>query len=172
MHLLIDELNSLDCISLPAPIYDSVKEYLMGFHASYDWRLRYDFSYRPIEKDVSQYEAVDFDFANQQHYDKAAAIICGDDEDSFNEKRVKKMTLYSAFDPSLSFFVKDKVAQELAAISISAYDPEVKQTDLDWIYVAPKYQGKGSGRFLIEETIRRCKDKSEDICVAGEVDFY
>ena len=36
MHLSTDELNSLDCISLPAPIYDSVKEHLIGFTASYD----------------------------------------------------------------------------------------------------------------------------------------
>jgi GNAT superfamily N-acetyltransferase len=82
------------------------------------------------------------------------------------------MTGYSAFDPSLWFFVKDTVSQELVAVSISAYDSEVRQTDLDWIYVSPLYQGKGAGRFLIEETIRRCKDKSEDICVGGTVEFY
>jgi GNAT superfamily N-acetyltransferase len=60
----------------------------------------------------------------------------------------------------------------LAAISISAYDPEVRQTDLDIIFVAPNFQGKGCGRFLIGETIRRCKDKSDSICVGGKVAFY
>ena len=172
MHIPANELNELSCISLPAPLFDSVKDSLSGFKASYDWNLRYDFNYQPKESVNSQYEAVDFDFADEKHYLRAAEIINGGNSDWFNAGNVKKMTAYPAFDPSLWFFVRDKAARELAAISIPAYDAEVKQTDLDWIYVAPEYQGKGCGRFLIEETILRCKDKSEDICVGGEVEFY
>ena len=82
------------------------------------------------------------------------------------------MTGYSAFDPSLWFFVRDKESQELIAISISEYNNDVKQTDLDWISVSPKYQGKGAGRYLIEKTIERCIHKSDDICVGGTAAFY
>ena len=172
MHLSVDELSRLECISLPAVLYDSIKEKLVGFNASYDWGLSYDFNYQPKEYSLSLYEAVDFDFSNQQHYERAAKIINGGNDDWFSVKNVEKMTTYPTFDTSLWFFVKDKATQDLAAISISAYDTEVKQTDLDWIYVATEFQGKGCGRFLIEETIRRCKDKSENICVGGAVDFY
>jgi GNAT superfamily N-acetyltransferase len=82
------------------------------------------------------------------------------------------MTAYSAFEPSLWFFVRDRELQELAAISISAYNAEIRQTDLDWIFVSPEYQGKGCGRFLVNETIRRCRDKSDSICVGGTEEFY
>ena len=169
MHIPVDELNALDCISLPAALFDSVREHLSGFKASYDWSLIYDFNYQPNGNKSALYEAVDFDFSFQQHYEKAAEIIGGG---WFTANNVKKMTAYPVFDPSLWFFVKDKTTQDLAAIGISAYDAEVCQTDLDWIFVAPEYQGKGCGRFLIEETIRRCSSKSTNIRVGGEVGFY
>jgi len=170
MHLSIDELNALDCITLSAALYDSVKDQLIGFNAQYDWGLRYDFNYQPKEQS-SQYKAVDFDFYNEQHYERVAQIIGGDDG-WFTVENAKKMTKYPTFDPLMWFFVKDNDTQDLAAISISAYDAEVKQTELDWIYVALEYQSKGCGRFLIDETIRRCKNKSDSICVGGTVEFY
>jgi len=172
MHLPAEKLNQLDCISLPTKMYDSIKEDLVAFNANHGLGLRYDFEYQPKEQRLDQYEAVDFDFSNPDHFTKAATIINGDNEAWFTRDNVEKMTSYSAFAPTLWFFVKDRLTQDLAAISISTYDVEVKQTDLDWIFVAPAYQGKGCGRFLIEETIRRCKDKSKSICVGGEVEFY
>ena len=171
MHLSAEELNRLDCISLPAALFDSVKEQLIGFHASYGWNLRYDFAYSPREDNASPYEAVDFDFLDPSHYNRVAEIISGADG-WFAGDNVRKMTTYAAFHPALWFFVRDKATQALAAVGISVYDVEAKQTDLDWIYVAPAYQGKGCGRFLIAEIIRRCKDISENIRVSGEVEFY
>lgn len=171
LHISIEELNSLDCISLPADMFDKIKDKLVGFHENRAWGLRYDFCYEPPKQQSTRYEAVNFDFQNTDQYKKAAEIINGG-SDWLTEKNIEKMTGYSAFDPSLWFFVKDTASRELVAISISAYDGEVRQTDLDWIYVSPPYQGKGAGRFLIEETIRRCKDKSDDICVGGTVEFY
>jgi len=171
MHLSLDALNKLDCISIPANIFDIVKEHLTGFNPSYDWGLKYNFAYNPPDHTSLLYDVVDFDFTNSEHFEIAAKII-DIKGDWINERNIRKMMTYSAFDPSLWFFIKDATSQELAAISISAYDAEVKQTDLDWIYVAPEYQGKGCGRYLIEETIRRCKDRSKSICVGGQVGFY
>ena len=93
-------------------------------------------------------------------------------DDWLNAENIKRMTKYSAFDKSLCFFVQENVSKELIAVSISEYNEEIKQTDLDWIYVSSDYHGKGAGRFLIEQTIERCKDKSNDICVGGTVEFY
>ena len=171
MHLSEQALNQLDCITLPAALYDAVKDSLTGFEASYGWRLRYDFGYQPSQADESAYEAVDFDFTTPEHYVRAAEII-GGEGGWFMADNVRKMTTYPTFDPGLWFFVKDKATQALSAVSISTYEPQVRQTDLDWIFVAPQYHAKGCGRFLIEETIRRCRDKSDDICVAGEEAFY
>ena len=175
MHISIGELNRLECVSLPTNLYASIKKRLVGFHAKSDWGLRYDFSYKPKGQEASRYEAVDFDFGNPAHYRKAARIINGDGK-WLRGKNLKKaasnMTSLSAFDPALWFFVRDRVTRKLAAISISAHCAEVRQTDLDYIFVAPEFQGKGCGRFLIEETIRRCGEKSDDIRVAGTVAFY
>jgi GNAT superfamily N-acetyltransferase len=171
LHISIDELNTLDCISLPAEIFDTIKDKLVGFCVKRAWGLRYNFYYEPPKQLNTRYEAINFNFFNMDHYKKAAEII-NDGSGWLTEKNIERMTEYSAFDPSLWFFVQDTISQELVAISISAYDSEVKQTDLDWIYVSPLYQGRGAGRFLIEETIRRCKDKSDDICVGGTVEFY
>lgn len=171
LHISIDELNTLDCISLPAEMFDTIEDKLIGFRESRAWGLRYNFSYEPPEQLNTRYKATNFDFHNMLHFKKAAEIINGG-SDWFTEKNIERMTGYSAFDPSLWFFVEDTISHELVAISISAYDSEVRQTDLDWIYVSPPYQGKGAGRFLIEETIRRCKGKSDDICVGGTVEFY
>jgi len=171
LHISIDELNALDGICLSAEMYDSVKMDLIGFNASYNWNLRYDFDYVEKKCDVLQYSVVDFDFSNKEHYIKAATLINNGSE-WLNEKNIEKMTKYAAFDPSLWFFLADRQNQELVALSISAFDKSVRQTDLDWIYVRSDYQGKGVGRELILETIRRCKDKSDDICVGGTVEFY
>ncbi|MCL2517998.1 MAG: GNAT family N-acetyltransferase [Oscillospiraceae bacterium] len=176
IHLSIYELNALDCISLPAALYDSIKDRLIGFNAQYEWSLRYDFSYIP-KTQSSLYEAIDFDFSNEQHYQLAASMINNGNDDydwSYNGSNIKKMTKYSVFDPTLWFFVKDKGTQDLAAVVISAFDKEMRQTNIDWVAVFSAYQGKGVGRFMIEETIRRCKDKSDTIVLGAgsEEDFY
>jgi len=171
MHIPVNELNGLDCISLPAEMYESIKGQLAGFEAKHAWTLRYDFAYQPEEQDASRYEAVDFDFSKQAHYRKAAEITDWLRPRDFKNVASNYMSL-SAFDPKLCFFVREKASGDLAALSISAYCAEARQTDLDYINVLPEYQGKGCGRFLIGETIRRCQDKSDNIRVGGTVAFY
>lgn len=174
-HIPLSELNALSAISLAAKIYDQIKHDLAGFEVNYGWGLRYDPAHRRMETDFTGYEAVDFDFGNEAHYDRAAKIIAQDENSSgewMNAARVRRMTAFSAFAPSLWFFVRDKASGKLIAISISAYSREVRETDLDWIFVLSEYQGKGAGRFLIEETIRRCRDRSNVIRVGGTADFY
>lgn len=171
MHLGMDELNRLDAISLPAYVFDSLESRLVGFRESRGWNLRYNFDYQPPGHGSSLYRTVDFDFTKQEHYEKAAELI-NQGAGWLNAGNIKRMTKYSAFDRSLWFFLQDNASRELVAISISQYNEEVRQTDLDWIYVSPDYHGKGVGRFLIEQTIERCKDKSNDICVGGTVGFY
>jgi len=171
MHIPVDELNRLDCISLPAALYDTLKGQLAGFEAKYSWGLRYDFAYQPHPMEPSRYKAVDFDFASRAHYRRAAGITGWLRPRDF-KKVASNMTSLSAFEPKLWFFVREKASGALVALSISAYCAEARQTDLDYVNVLPEYQGKGCGRFLIGETIRRCIDKSDDICVGGTVEFY
>lgn len=173
-HIDPDELNLLDGISLPASLYDKVKDNLHGFDAHYGWCLTYDMEYRELQGNYMRYSAADFDFNNEAHYETAAKIICGGDAGNMwmTPQNVKRMTSFSAFDPSLWFFVYDNESCDNVAVSISAYSPEVRETDLDWIFVLPEHQGKGAGRFLITETIQRCRDKSDIIRVGGTEEFY
>jgi GNAT superfamily N-acetyltransferase len=148
-----------------------VRHELSGFQVNKGWTLRYDFSYQPPAADFSAYEAADFDFGDEAHYAIAAEIIAGEGG-WMTASRVRRMTTFSAFDPTLWFFVRDRADGALVAVSISAYAPEVRETDLDWIFVRPDRQGRGAGRFLIRETIRRCGEKSDLIRVGGTEEFY
>ncbi len=170
-HLSAEELNGLDAVSLPVSVFDEVRDKLDGFQVNEGWILRYDFSHEQPEPDASAWETLDFDFARDAHYRAAAEIIAG--EGGFmTADRIRRMTGFSAFDPSLWFFVRDKSDGALAAVSISAHSPAVRETDLDWIFVRPDRQGMGVGRFLMGETIRRCAEKSDIIRVGGTEGFY
>ena len=171
-HLGADELNKLDAISLPTFVFNQIAHEISGFQVNEGWTLHYDFSYRSATRDFSAYEAVNFDFDDEAHYATAAAIIDAESGGWMTAHRVRRMTTFDAFDPSVWFFVRDKADGALVAVSISAYSPEVRETDLDWIFVRPDRHGKGAGRFLIQETIRRCEAKSDLIRVGGTVEFY
>jgi GNAT superfamily N-acetyltransferase len=170
-HLSVDELNPLNAISLPMEVFDQVRDKLRGFDVREGWILRYDFSDAPPARDFARWEAVDFDFSDAALYEAAARII-DPDGGWMTASGVRHMTAFSAFDPSLWFFVRDRSDGALAAVSISAYSPEVRETDLDWIFVRPDRQGKGAGRFLIGETVKRCAGKSDLIRVGGTEEFY
>jgi Predicted acetyltransferase len=168
-HIPISELNKLDAISLPDHLFNQMKDELHGFNVDFGWLLTYDFNYIPPLIPDNRYSAVDFDFTNEGDYQCAANII---GSSWISAEQVRRMTEFTAFDPSLWFFVYDNKSDKKIAISISTYSPEVRETLLDWIFVLPDYQGKGAGRFLINETIARCKEKSDLICVGGTVEFY
>ena len=169
-HIPTDELNSFDCIQIPADIFDSIKDKLVGFEPpSYSWRLKYDKDYKP-PKLSDDFCVVDFDFTNEEHYE---ILTMDEDFTSENYKKVKCMyTLSSVFDPSLWFFMQDKKTKKLMGFAISSYQESVKETDLDYIHIIPEYQGKGAGRLMMAEIIKRSLDRSDSIRVGGTVEFY
>jgi GNAT superfamily N-acetyltransferase len=69
--------------------------------------------------------------------------------------------------------VKSRASKEAVAMVISTYLASIRECYLDWIQVLPAYQGRGLGRLLVSETIKRAIGKSDIICVTGMVDdFY
>jgi GNAT superfamily N-acetyltransferase len=174
-HIPADELNTLDAVSLPISIFEQVKDQLHGFEIHDGWSLRYDNNYSPDIQASPSYSALNFNFEDETHYRLAANIISGDESGQstwMTSNGIHRMAKFPAFDPALWFFVYDNALKKSVAVSISAYTPEVRETDLDWIFVLPAYHGKGAGRFLINETIRRCRPKSDIIRVGGTVEFY
>ncbi|NLG25762.1 MAG: GNAT family N-acetyltransferase [Clostridiales bacterium] len=168
-HIPPGELNALGAISLPASAFDPIAGRLDGFEVHYGWNLRYDFGHRPAA--VAGCSAVDFDFSSEGDYALAARIIAGDGG-WMTAKRVARMAAFEAFDPALWFFVRDDATGRRVAVAISAYSPEVRETDLDWIFVLPEWQGRGVGRFPIGEVIGRCRERSDVVRVGGAVGFY
>jgi len=183
-HISIDELNSLDCISMRADMFDTVKDKLTGFKPEYCEHLHYDKNYIPPVLTNDKFDFVDFDFSNEEHYEITAKHINGSDGYSdytgddweYNGVHIQKIkanyTEASVFDPSLWFFVRDKQTKKLIGHGISTYQESIKETLLDWIHIAPEYQGKGAGRLLMQEIIRRSADRSDIIQVGGTVEFY
>jgi len=180
-HIPIDELNSLECISMKAEIFDTIKDKLSGFNVNYGENLHYDKNYIPSIFTRDDFGIIDFDFSNEEHYEIAAKCVNGSDEfmgtasefTASHFKRIKANYIScSVFDPMLWFFIQDKQTKKLIGTAVSTYQRAVKETLLDWIYILPQYQGKGAGRFMMQEIIRRSIDRSNIIQVGGTVEFY
>ena len=177
-HIPVDELNSLNCISMDAGMFDTVKDRLSGFEISYNEKLHYDKNYVPPILSGDKNDVVEFDFSNEEHYARVAHIIngCYDGNGNFSSERVKRIKSeyesFSVFDPSLWFFVRDKEIKKLIGIALSTYQKSIKQTVLDWIFILPEFHGAGAGRFMIQEIIRRSLGRSDSIIVGGLVAFY
>ncbi len=170
-HIASDELNALECIHVDMELFDTFKDKLVGFNINSGWSLFYDFDYTP--KGVSgNYAAVDFDFNNEQHFLAAARIINGGEDGDINPERLRRWTKFPTFDPSLWVLIEDTHTHNPVAVGVCTYHKQAKETDLDWIYVLPEYHGKGAGRFLIEEIIRRSIHRSAVIRVGGLEEFY
>lgn len=170
-HLSKKELNGLDCITILKEIYESVEDELVGFKKAIIEPLYFDFSYKLEANLDSRYEVVNLDVENESHFIKACEIINEDLGEFFKKENIVKMTTFPSFDPKYWFFIRDKNKDELVAVSISTYCEEVKEVDIDWMYIRNNYQRQGIGRFMISETVRRAKD-ANIIRVSGKNEFY
>ena len=177
-HIPVDELNSLDGISMDAALFDTIKDRLPGFEISYLEGLQYDKNYVPPILSGDKNDVVEFDFSDEEHYALVAHIIneVYDGNGNFSSERVKRIkSVYescSVFDPLLWFYVRDRETNKLTGVALSTYQESIRQTVLDWIFILPEFHGAGVGRFMIQEIIRRSLGRSDSIIVGGLVAFY
>lgn len=167
-----EELNRFECIHMRGEMFGAIRDKLRGFDPSYGYKLHYDFSHVAGYSGLESWEASAFDFSNQQHFVQASRIISQQDEGWMKPDNILKIMREPVFDPCLWFFARDRASGEVVGIAISTYDPGLRETDLEWVYVLPGHQGKGAGRFLVEETMRRSLVRSKDIRVGGTNEFY
>ena len=116
-----------------------------------------------------------FNFNSIDDYINAADIINNSTSGGGNmtPEKIKEFTKLPVFDRNLWIFVKEKETKKPVSIGISIYDKDIHEAELEWIYVQPDHHGKGVGRMLIQEIVRRAKDKSDIIRVGGIADdFY
>ncbi len=165
------DYNSLDCITIREDQFSLIKDELKGFNKAEIEPLYYNFTTKLESTLSNDYSVVEFDFNNIEHYQKAAEIINEDLGRFFSDRNIKKMTSFYTFDPKLWFFIRDKKEDELIGISVSTFEQDVKEVDIDWMYIRTRYHKKGIGRFMIEETVRRSKG-AKIIRVSGKNEFY
>jgi len=86
---------------------------------------------------------------------------------SYND--VMKWTLHKVFDKRLWIWIKDENG-EYAALGIAEIDESVSEASLEWIQVHPNYQGKGLGKILVLELLKRVASRVDFTTVSGECD--
>ena len=81
--------------------------------------------------------------------------------DNYRKRKVYSQELWIS--------VKDCKNNKIVGTGIAELDTEVGEGVLEWIQVSEKYRGKGIGKFIVNELLRRMKDKASFVTVSGQV---
>ena len=136
--------------------------------------LLYDFAFNQEVEASNEFFITNFDFTREQDCVVAAEMLnhCYE-TDHHSAGEVAGWCKLPVFDEALWLWVRSRANEEAVGLGISTYQACIRECYLDWIQVLPEYQGRGLGRLLVSETIRRAIHKSDIIRVTGMVDdFY
>ncbi len=86
-----------------------------------------------------------------------------------SEATVLSWTKHKVYDENLWIWMIDKQLNRPAALGIGEYDPIVQEGSLEWIQVLPEYRGKGLGKAIVLELLRRLNGKALFTTVSGEM---
>jgi len=120
--------------------------------------LFYKTDYKIKDVDVSRETKQAAEFINRCYEDINLAEI-----------DIRLWTHRPVYDKKLWIWITDKTTEEYLGLGIAEYDKEIKEGSLEWIQVLPEYQGKGVGKAIVNELLRRMQ-KADFIIVSGSVD--
>ncbi len=85
-----------------------------------------------------------------------------------SEAELQGYTWRRVYCPELWLAVRDVATGELVATGIGELDREIGEGILEWIQVSPGYRGRGLGKFLVLELLRRMKPTADFATVSGQ----
>lgn len=176
LHFLLtaNEIESLEFFVLHEDFYRLIADKVAGYQVRESHPLLLDFTYSQGVKCSDDFFVADFDFAREQDYVVAAEMLnrCYESK-HHSAATVARWRELPVCDESLWLWVRSRTSEEAVGLGISTYQVCIRECYLDWIQVVPEYQGRGLGRLLVSETIRRAIGKSDIIRVTGMADdFY
>jgi GNAT superfamily N-acetyltransferase len=112
-----------------------------------------------------------FDPNREEDFNKALEIIqISYPNTDLTKDTLKEYTKNNVYNNELWIFI-DKINNGMympVAFGIADFDPLVKEGILEWIQVLPEHRGKGFGKFLVAELLRRMKEKAKFATVSGD----
>jgi len=73
------------------------------------------------------------------------------------------------FDPDLWIIAVDEKDSDIVGCGIADFDRELREGILEWIQVLPDKRGRGIGRVIVCELLKRMKGKADFATVSGKV---
>lgn len=77
-------------------------------------------------------------------------------------------TVRNVYCPELWIALRDDGTGEIVATGIGELDREIGEGILEWIQVSEGYRGRGLGRCVVSELLRRMKDQAKFATVSGQ----
>jgi ribosomal protein S18 acetylase RimI-like enzyme len=87
-----------------------------------------------------------------------------------DEKTVQGWLAHPVYDSDLWVWIDDAASGEHAALGIGECDVRVPEASLEWVQVLPAYQGKGLGKAVVAELLRRASTGAGFVTVSGRMD--
>lgn len=85
-----------------------------------------------------------------------------------SEAELQDYTARPVYAPSLWLAVRSDETGEIAATGIAELDPQCLEGILEWVQVSQPDRGRGLGRYLVTELLRRMKGPAHFATVSGQ----
>lgn len=97
----------------------------------------------------------------------ADIIACSYEDFGISEAGLFALRKRPEFDPGLWVLVCEIGSGAAAACGTAEYDVRSGEGSLEWIQTLPEYRGRGLGRLVVTELLKRLKGRAEFVTVSG-----
>jgi GNAT superfamily N-acetyltransferase len=85
-------------------------------------------------------------------------------------EEVRGWASHPVYDPALWVWVREAATGQSVGLGIAEFDPNIPEASLERIQVHPDAQGKGLGKAIVAELLRRVAGRAAFTTVSGQVD--